>query len=79
MRVFIIYLRKIASNPRTEFSRRLPACQTILNAIRNLLADGCQLKEFLFVADVFGFSRKLPIYRSFVPKVIVPIHASHYM
>ena len=43
-------------------SRRLPACQTILNAIGNLLADGCQFEEFLF-ADIFRFFGKLPIYR----------------
>jgi hypothetical protein len=36
-------------------SRRLPACQTILNAIGNLLAGGCQVEEFLF-ADISVFS-----------------------
>jgi len=35
--------------------RRLPACQTILNAIGNLLADRCQVEEFLFAEDIFGF------------------------
>jgi hypothetical protein len=57
-------------------SRRLPACQTILNAIGNLLADGCQVEEFLF-ADIFRFFGKLPIYRSLVPEIIIPIHACH--
>ena len=57
-------------------SRRLPACQTILNAIGNLLADGCQVEEFLFV-DIFRFFGKLPIYRRLVPEIIIPIHACH--
>jgi hypothetical protein len=38
--------------------RRLPACQTILNAIGNLLADLCQVEEFLFAEDIFGFFGK---------------------
>ena len=57
-------------------SRTLPACQTILNAIGNLLADGCQVEEFLF-ADIFRFFGKLPIYRRLVPEIIIPIHACH--
>jgi hypothetical protein len=58
-------------------SQRLPACQTILNAISNLLADGCQVEEFLFTEDIFGVFGKLPIHRRLVPKVIIPIHACH--
>ena len=46
---------------------RLAACQTILNAIGNLLADGCQVEEFLFAEDIFGFFGKLPIHRYLVP------------
>ena len=57
-------------------SRRLSACQTILNAIGNLLADGCQVEEFLFV-DIFRFFGKLPIHRRLVPEIIIPIHACH--
>jgi hypothetical protein len=56
---------------------RLPACQTILNAIGNLLADRCQVEEFLFAEDIFGFFGKLPIHRRLSPKVIIPIHACH--
>jgi hypothetical protein len=41
-------------------SRRLPACQTILNAIGNLVADGRQVEEFLFAEDICGFFGKLP-------------------
>ena len=58
-------------------SRRLPACQTILNEIGNLLADDCQVEEFLFAGDIFGFFGKLPIRRRLVPKIIIPIHACH--
>jgi hypothetical protein len=57
-------------------SRRLTACQTILNAIGNLLAHGCQVEEFLF-ADIFRFFGKLPIYHRFVPEITIPIHACH--
>jgi len=57
--------------------RRLAACQTILNAIGNLLADRCQVEEFLFAEDIFGFFGKLPIRRRLVPKVIIPVHACH--
>ena len=57
--------------------RALPACQTILNAIGDFLADGCQVEEFLF-ADIFRFFRKLPIYRRLVPEIIIPIHACHF-
>ena len=57
--------------------RGLPACQTILNTIGNLLADGCQVEQFLFAEDIFGFFGKLPIRRRLVPKVIIPIHACH--
>ena len=55
----------------------LPACQTILNAIGNLLADRCQVEEFLFAEDIFGFFGKLPIHHRLVPKEIIPIHACH--
>jgi hypothetical protein len=55
----------------------LPACQTILNAIGNLLADRCQVEQFLFAEDTFGFFGKLPIHHRFVPKEIIPIHACH--
>src|SRR5262249_12119940 len=55
----------------------LPACQTILNAIGNLLADRCQVEEFLFAEDIFGFVGKLPIHHRLFPKVIIPIHACH--
>ena len=34
------------SGALTKRSRRLPACQTILDAIGNLLADGRQVEEF---------------------------------
>ena len=57
--------------------KRLPACQTILNTIGNLLADGCQVEQFLFAEDIFGFFGKLPIHRRLVPKIIIPIHACH--
>jgi hypothetical protein len=56
---------------------RLPACQTILKVIGNLLTDGCQVEEVLFHKDVFGFFGKLPIHCRLVPKVMIPIHASH--
>jgi hypothetical protein len=49
-------------------SRRLPACQTILNAIGNLVADSRQVEEFLFSADILGFFGKLPINHRLVPK-----------
>ena len=58
-------------------SRRLPACQTILDAIGDLLADGRQVEEFLFAEDIFGFFGKLPIHHRLVPKEIIPIHACH--
>jgi hypothetical protein len=45
----------------------LPACQTILNGIGNLLADRCQVKEFLFAEHIFGFFGKLPIHCRLVP------------
>jgi len=57
--------------------KRLPACQTILNVIGNFLADGCQVEQFLFAEDIFGFFGKLPIHRRLVPKIIIPIHACH--
>ena len=61
---------------RISEATRLSDCQTILNAIGNLLADGCQVEEFLF-ADIFRFFGKLPIYRRLVPEIIIPIHACH--
>jgi hypothetical protein len=45
----------------------LPACQTILNGIGNLLADRCQVKEFLFAEHIFGFFGELPIHCRLVP------------
>ena len=65
------------SGALTKRSRGLPACQTILNAIGNLLADGRQVEEFLFAEDICGFFGKLPIRRRLVPKVIIPIHTWH--
>src|SRR5262249_60007019 len=68
---------KADSATSTKRSRGRPACQTILNAIGNLLADGRQVEEFLFAEDICGFFGKLPIRRRLVPKVIIPIHAWH--
>ena len=65
------------SGALTKRSRRLSACQTILDAIGNLLADGRQVEEFLFAEDICGFFGKLPIRRRLVPKVIIPIHTWH--
>jgi hypothetical protein len=56
---------------------QLPACQTILNAIGNLLAYGCQLEKFLFAENIFAFFGKSPIHRRLVPKVVIPIHVRH--
>ena len=56
---------------------RSPACQTILDAIGNLLADGRQVEEFLFAEAIFGLFGNLPIHRRLVPKIIIPIHAWH--
>src|SRR5262249_50177330 len=36
-------------------SRRLPACQTVLNAIGNLVADSRPVEEFFVSADIPGF------------------------
>jgi alkylhydroperoxidase/carboxymuconolactone decarboxylase family protein YurZ len=56
---------------------RLPARQTILNAIGNLLAYGCQLEKLLFAENIFAFFGKSPIHRRLVPKVVIPIHVCH--
>ena len=55
----------------------LPACQTILNAIGNLFADRCQVEQFLFAEDIFGFFSKLTIHHRLVPEEMIPIHACH--
>jgi len=68
---------RVAGPVLPKGSRRLPAYQTILNAIGNLLADGCQVEQFFFAEDIFGFFGKLPVRRRLVPKVIIPIHACH--
>ena len=68
---------RLVGIPCRKRSRRLPAGQTILNAIGNLLAGDCQVEEFLFAEDIFGFFSKLPIHRRLMPKVIIPIHACH--
>jgi hypothetical protein len=60
-----------------ESSGASPTCQTILDAIGNLFADGCQVEEFLFSEAVFGLFGKLPIHRGLGSKVIIPIHAWH--
>ena len=65
------------SDALTKRSRRLSACQTILDAIGNLLADSRQVEEFLFAEDICGFFGNLPIHRRLVPKIIIPIHAWH--
>ena len=68
----------VMSDPWTSHRcRRIPACQAILNAIGNLLTDRCQVEEFLFAEDIFGFFGKLPIHHRLVPKEIIPIHACH--
>jgi hypothetical protein len=50
------------AQPRSMFDARRPlsACQAILNVIGDLLADGCQVEEFL--KGIFGFFGKLPIH-----------------
>jgi hypothetical protein len=55
----------------------LPACQTILNAIGDLLAYGRQVEKLLFAENIFGFVGKSPIHRRLVPKVVIPIHVRH--
>ena len=57
--------------------RGLPACETILNAIGDLLAYGCQVEKFLFAENIFGFFGELPMHRRLVPQVIIPIHVCH--
>jgi hypothetical protein len=56
---------------------QLPACQTILNGIGDLLAYGRQVEKFLFAEGIFCFYGKLPIHRRLVPKVVIPIHVCH--
>jgi hypothetical protein len=73
--------RDRGTQPEWRFDQKdlggLPACQAILDAIGNLLADGRQIEEFLFAENSCGFFGKLPIHRRLVPKVIIPIHAWH--
>jgi hypothetical protein len=45
----------------------LPTCQTILNVIGDLLAEGCQLYKFLLDEGIFGFFGKLPIHGCLLP------------
>ena len=60
--------------PRTS----LPACPTILDVIGDLLADGCQIEEFLLNEDISCFFGKLPIHSRLLPKVVIPVHASSH-
>ena len=57
-------------------SRRLPACQTILNAIGNLLADGCQVEKLLLDEGILGLFGKLQIHGRLLPKIVIPVHNS---
>ena len=58
--------------PRTS----LPACPTILDVIGDLLADGCQIEEFLLNEDIFSLFGKFPIHSRLLPKIVIPVHAS---
>jgi hypothetical protein len=71
--------RSLSGSARSDNAShsRLSACQTILNAIGNLLAYGCQLEKFLFAENIFAFFGKSPIHRRLMPKVVIPIHVCH--
>ena len=63
---------------KTRFARRrpLPAWTTILDVIGDLLADVCQVEEFLLDESIFGLLGKLPIHRRLLPKILIPVHDS---
>src|SRR6266511_3234722 len=53
----------------------LPACLTILDAIGDLLADGCQIEEFL-LEGILGLFGKFPIHSRLLPKIVIPVHVT---
>ena len=54
--------------------RGLSAGPTILDVIGDLLADSCQVEEFLFDEGIFGLLGKLPIHGRLLPKIVIPVH-----
>ena len=50
------------------------ACPPILDVIGDLLADGCQVEEFLLDEGIFGLLGKLPIHGRLLPKIVIPVH-----
>jgi len=62
--------------PAPARNRPLPSCPAILNAIGNLLTDRCQVEEFLFAEDIFGFFGKLPIHGRLLSEIVIPVHDS---
>jgi hypothetical protein len=61
---------------RMCFRRPLPAWTTILDVIGDLLADVCQVEEFLLDESIFGLLGKLPIHRRLLSKILIPVHDS---
>jgi hypothetical protein len=56
--------------------RPSPARATILDVIGDLLADACQVDEFLLDEGIFGLLGKLPIHGRLLPKIVIPVHDS---
>ena len=46
----------------------------ILDVVGDLVANLCQVEQFLLEDWIFGFFRQLPIFLGFVSKIIVEIH-----
>src|SRR5215813_6005565 len=53
---------------------RLPACQTVLDVVGDLFADGCQVEEFFLDDGIFGLFGKLSIRGRLLPEIVVPLH-----
>jgi hypothetical protein len=75
---------RMRGKPGSPWQVRLPKESRRVTRLSNdpqcywqLLADRCQVEEFLFAEDIFGFFGKLPIHHRLVPKEIIPIHACH--
>jgi hypothetical protein len=52
----------------------LAAGPTILDVVGDLLADSCEVEEFLLDEGIFGLLGKLPIHGRLLPKIIIPVH-----
>jgi hypothetical protein len=74
-----LHVMLVRSRPRSRNQLASSACMTVLKVVGDLLANGCQIKQFLFDERIFSLFGKRPIHGCLLPKIFIPVHASSHL